>query len=135
MENVAKIKKKKLLIVEDDLENQKLLEVLLNKEFEVEVCDSEQTFYEQLKSNKFEIILIDISIRGRKDGLELTKELKHTSGYENVTVVCLTGHAYRKDKENALKAGVDVFLIKPINNDVLVNTLLEVGHMEKRIVL
>lgn len=124
-------KKKRILIVEDDLQNQKYLEVILNKEFEVAVCDSEQTFYEQLKHNQFDIFLIDISIRGSKDGLVLIKEIKNSPKYRNIPVVCLTGHAYRKDKENALKAGADAFLIKPIYFDDLRDALFEAGNWAK----
>ncbi len=123
--------KKKILVVEDDLQNQKFLEVVLSKEFEVDVCDSEQTFYEQLERKQFDIFLIDISIRGNKDGLQLIKEIKLFPDYADIPVICLTGHGYRKDKENAMKAGADAFLIKPIYYEDLINTILEVGNWVK----
>ncbi len=75
--------------------------------------------------------MIDISIRGCKDGLELTKEIKHSPEYKDIPVVCLTGHAFRKDKENAMKAGADAFLIKPIFYENLMEALLEAGHWVK----
>ncbi|MHB1688402.1 MAG: response regulator [Ignavibacteriaceae bacterium] len=126
MEDNYDVKKPKILITEDDFENQKFLEMFLKKNFVVEICDSDQTFYEHLKSTKFDVILMDISLRGKKNGLELTKELKHMPGYENIPIVCLTAHAFKKDRDNALEAGVDVFLTKPVENKVLLETLLEV---------
>ncbi len=118
-------KKLKLLVTEDDFENQKFLEMFLKRNFEVEICDSEQSFYEHLNKNKFDIILMDISLRGNKNGLELTKELRKMPGYENIPVVCLSAHAFKKDRDNAMNAGADVFLTKPVENKVLLNTLLE----------
>lgn len=118
-------KKPKLLITEDDFENQKFLEMFLKRKFDVEICDSEQSFYSCINQTKFDVVLMDISLRGNKNGLELTKELKKMPGYENVPVVCLSAHAFKKDRDNAMNAGVDVFLTKPVENKVLLNTLLD----------
>jgi len=117
--------KPKILVTEDDYENQKFLEMFLRRKFEVSICDSEHSFYDNLKKNKFDIILMDISLRGNKNGLELTRELRKIKGYEHVPIVCLSAHAFKKDRENALDAGVDVFLTKPVENHVLMNTLVE----------
>ncbi len=117
--------KPKLLVTEDDFENQKFLEMFLKRYFDVEICDSEQSFYDHLNKTKFDVILMDISLRGNKNGLELTSELRKMNGYENIPVICLSAHAFKKDRDNALNAGVDVFLTKPVENKVLLNTLLE----------
>lgn len=122
--------KPRILITEDDFENQKFLEMFLRKNFIVEICDSESSFYEHIKNSKFDIILMDISLRGNKNGLELTKELRKQPDYKNTPVVCLSAHAFKKDRDNALNAGVDVFLTKPVDNKVLMNTLLE--EVEKK---
>ena len=119
-------KKPAILIVEDDYENQRFLQLFLKKNFEVFICDSEQSFYEYLNNHKIDIILMDISLRGKKDGLQLTKEIKNVPEYQSIPVVCLTAHAFKQDKENALNAGVDIFLTKPINNSFLLKSLLEV---------
>jgi CheY-like chemotaxis protein len=117
--------KPRILITEDDYENQKFLKLLLRREFEVEICDSDTTFYEKIHGAKFDIILMDISLRGNKTGLELTRELKSNPEYKEIPIVCLTAHVFKKDRQNALDAGIDVFLTKPIDNKVLINTLLE----------
>jgi two-component system sensor histidine kinase BarA len=123
--------KPKILITEDDYENQKFLEMFLGRKFEVEICDSEQSFYEQLSRQHFDIILMDISLRGNKNGLELTRELRKKNDYEKVPVVCLTAHAFKKDMDNALDAGVDIFLTKPVENYVLMQTLVDALEIAK----
>ena len=125
MENSVQNTKPRILITEDDFENQKFLEMFLKRKFEVEICDSEKSFYEHLNNSKFDIILMDISLRGNKNGLELTEELRKMEEYKNIPVVCLSAHAFKRDRDNAMNAGVDVFLTKPVENSVLLNTLLE----------
>ncbi|MGE5363531.1 MAG: response regulator [Bacteroidota bacterium] len=117
--------KPKLLVVEDDFENQKFLQIFLKRKFDVQICDSEETFYEKLNNGVFDIILMDISLRGKKDGLQLTKEIRQLPNYKNLPVVGLSAHAFQKDKDNAYNAGVDVFLTKPVQNDVLMDTLVK----------
>ncbi len=122
--------KPKLLIVEDDYENQKFLQIFLKRKFDLEICDSSDTFYEKLSQSKFDIILMDISLRGKKDGLQLTQEIREMEEYKNLPIVGLSAHAFQRDKDNAYNAGVDIFLTKPVQNDVLMDTL--VRSLEKK---
>lgn len=124
--------KPRLLVVEDDYENQKFLEIFLKRKFDIKICDSSETFYNLLEQNDFDIILMDISLRGKKDGLQLTKELREKKKYKSVPVVALSAHAFQKDKENAYQAGVDMFLTKPIQNEVLMDTLVKVYNEKKK---
>jgi len=117
--------KPRLLVVEDDYENQRFLQIFLKRVFDLETCDSSDTFYEKLENFTFDIILMDISLRGKKDGLQLTRELREQDKYKNIAVVGLSAHAFQRDKDNAYDAGVDVFLTKPVQNDLLFNTLVE----------
>ncbi len=118
-------KKPKILITEDDFENQKFLEMFLKRNFDVYICDSAQSFYDNINNTKFDLVLMDISLKGNKNGLELTEELRKIPAYKNIPVVCLSAHAFKKDRENAFNAGVDIFLTKPVENKILLNTLLE----------
>lgn len=125
MNNFNPDKKYKILITEDDYDNQKFLKLLLKKEFEVEVCDSEVSFYKHLNNFQFDLIIMDISLKGKKNGLDLTRELKNDEKFNDIPVICLTAHAYKNDKENAINAGVDLFLTKPIENQFLINSIKE----------
>ncbi len=126
-------KKPRLLVVEDDYENQKFLQIFLKRKFEIDICDSSDSFYELIKDKQFDLILMDISLRGKKDGLQLTKELREMDNYKNVPVVALSAHAFQKDKENAYQAGVDMFLTKPIQNDVLMDSLLKASEKGREV--
>ena len=116
--------KPRLLITEDDFENQKLLTVFLTKYFNVDLCDSADSFYELLQKERYDIIVMDISIRGNKNGLDLTRELRNNPDYSNIPIVCYTAHAFNRDRINALDAGCDGYISKPTDIYVLLNELM-----------
>ncbi|OGU59219.1 MAG: hypothetical protein A2V66_11375 [Ignavibacteria bacterium RBG_13_36_8] len=117
--------KKKLLIIEDDSESLRFLQAYLRRYFEVSTCDSDEAFYEKMERENFDIILMDISIKGKKNGLELTREIKQSPRFTKIPVICYTAHALQKDRVNAIKAGCDLFLSKPIDNKILLNSLFD----------
>ncbi len=116
-------KKYRILIVEDDFENQKFLNIFLSRIFKTSVCDSETTFYKKIEEGDYDIILMDISLKGNKDGLQLIREIRKDPKRKDIPVVVLTAHAFQKDRENAFAAGADEFLTKPVMNDVLLKAL------------
>lgn len=118
--------KPKLLVIEDDYENQKLIETYLKRKFTISVCDSESTFYEKIKEDKYDVFLVDISLRGKKDGLQLVKELRESSEYSNAPIICISAHVFPKDRQNAFNAGVDEFLPRPIRNEDMLASIMEV---------
>jgi len=113
-----------LLIVEDDIENLKFLKILLKNNFQIESCDNAEDFMSILEQKNIDVILMDITIHGSKDGLQLTREIKNNSKYSHIPVVGLTAHAFQKDKLNAMRAGVDYFFTKPVDGILLRDKLL-----------
>jgi DNA-binding response OmpR family regulator len=122
---VDETKKPQLLITEDDFENRKFLELYLKRYFLVDVCDSSESFYYHIGQKNYDIILMDISIKGRKNGLELTREMKSNAEFRNIPIVCYTAHAFNKDRLNALDAGCDAYISKPADIRTLLNTLYD----------
>jgi|SRR3972149_11493016 len=105
---------KTVLIVEDDPLNQASLRITINKQYNVECCNSDNTFYKVLNSKKIDLILMDIALKGNKSGLQLTEELRKIPDYKNIPILCLTAHTKNIDEKNALSAGVNIFIRKPI---------------------
>ena len=125
--------KHKLLITEDDLQNQTLLAAYLSRHFDVSVCDSDSTFYKRLSENKFDVFLMDIAIKGNKDGLELVKELRNNNAYTETPIVCYTAHVLQRDRLNAYKAGCDLFIGKPLDNRILLESIKKIVESKPRI--
>ena len=127
---VTKINQPRLLITEDDYENRKFLEMYLKRYFDVDVCDSSDTFYYHIDKKSYDLILMDISIRGSKNGLDLTKELKNNPDRRDIPIICYTAHAFNKDRLNALDAGCDAYISKPSDVRTLLTTLVEMLKMK-----
>ena len=116
---------KTILIVEDDKLNQEALRISLKNKYKVETCDSEKPFFDKLSSGKIDLIIMDISLNGNKNGLELTKEIRNNLLYKNIPIICLTAHARKADEHNAFLVGVDVFITKPVNNNIVMKAIDE----------
>ncbi len=113
----------RLLFIEDDDLTQKMIRKIFEGEFAVETCASAEEFYQKYKSDSFDIVIMDISLKGEKHGIDLTKELKTLPAYSKTPILCLTAHAFQKDRTNAFHAGVDAFLTKPVQNSMLKETV------------
>lgn len=123
MVNTVDADKLKLLIVEDDFDNQRFLEFLLKRSFYIVLCDSAEQMYQELQEEKYDVVIMDISLKGKKNGLQLIRELRQSDTYKDAPIICLTAHAFYRDKENAINAGADVFLTKPIPNQALISSI------------
>lgn len=115
----------KILIVDDDFDTLMFLNLFLGKKFDVETCRTDEEFYKIINKWCYDLIIMDIAIKGKKDGLQITKELKNSAEYRSIPVLCISAHVMEKDKENALNAGVDKFLPKPVSNQLLMETINE----------
>ncbi len=122
---LKEVTKPRLLITEDDFENRKFLELFLKRYFIVDMCDSSEEFYSLMEKKNYDIILMDISIKGEKNGLELTREIKSDPARRDIPILCYTAHAFNKDRLNALDAGCDFYLSKPADIRTLLNSLAE----------
>jgi CheY-like chemotaxis protein len=112
-----------VLIVEDDLMNQTVIKKFLENRFDTVITDSSDNVPEILISKKIDIILMDISIQGKMNGLELTTVLKKSSEFSHIPIIAITAHVFDVDKVNALEAGCDNYLAKPFSQESLINMI------------
>ncbi len=115
--------KPRLLIVEDDTENQKYFELILNKTYELDYCESSISFYNLLADHNYSAIIMDIMLKGDKSGLDLIREIKRSVLYKDLPVLALSANVFSQDRAKALDAGADVYLTKPVNNRTLMSWL------------
>lgn len=112
-----------VLVVEDDPENLKFLKTPLSRYFNVLVCRSETEFFSSAISNRFDLILMDISLSGEKSGLKLIKSLREIPIFKTIPIICLSAHIAESDKMEALEAGANYYLRKPVQNKILIDTI------------
>ena len=118
-----------ILVVEDDAINQLYLKSQLKKDYEVIVASTAKKALEKLKTISVDLILMDISLQGGMNGLELTKLLKEDERYSKIQIIAVTGHASNEDRDRILSAGCDDYLAKPFQ----MNELLDKIKMNSKI--
>ena len=120
--------KRKVLIVDDNPMNMKLVRVLLTGEgYEVRTAADALEALDILKEWRPLLILMDIQLPGI-DGLELTRRLKADSATDRIIIIGLTAYAMKGDEERILAAGCDAYIAKPIDTRTLpgvIATLIE----------
>ena len=105
----------KILVVEDTPLNMELCRDLLEVAgYTVYEATDAQEAIEQVKQEKFDLILMDIQLPGM-DGLSVTRIIKGESINKDTPIVALTAYAMAGDKEKIDAAGCDGYLTKPIN--------------------
>jgi PAS domain S-box-containing protein len=114
----------KVLVAEDNPNNQKLIEILLSKiGVKTIIVSNGEEAVESYKKEKYDLILMDINMP-IMDGISATKIIKdlENSNYK-IPIVALTANSIAGDKEKYLAQGMDDYLSKPIEFDKLVSIL------------
>jgi len=109
----------KILVVEDNPSNMRLVSLILKKVgyLVLEAYDATKGI-EIAKSDDIDLILMDMRMPGM-DGYQATKELKKDEATKDIPVIALTAQAMEGDKKEILDAGCDAYLTKPINYKIL----------------
>jgi CheY-like chemotaxis protein len=114
-----------VLVVDDDPETQGFMRVLLGGRYDVRVASSGEEMRRQLAAaaGAVRLVLMDLSLKGGEDGLELTRALRKEEGWKKLPVVAVTAHAFATDRTKALAAGCDAYVEKPIDNERLLSLI------------
>lgn len=108
----------RILIVEDNLQLRQYLEEILQPFYEVQTVSNGLLALEQLEKSHFNLILSDVMMP-EIDGFELLKKVKGHKNWHQIPFLMLTARKKTEDKMNALRIGVDDYLIKPFDDEEL----------------
>ena len=116
----------KVLYIEDDIANLKVVENLLKKypHFELLSATNGRLGCEIAKRNLPDIILLDIHLPDM-NGYQVFKTILSNKEMQNIPVIALSADAMPCDIERGLAAGFKKYLTKPVNLHELVETLDE----------
>jgi CheY-like chemotaxis protein len=106
---------KKILIIDDNATNLKLMSVLLLGEgYKVSTAVDAAHAFTSVEQDRPDLILTDVQLPDM-NGLELTRRLKAAPATATIPVVAITAYAMSGDEEKALEAGCDAYVSKPID--------------------
>src|SRR5665647_116349 len=115
-------KKKRILVVDDDVTILKVFKNILEKEgYIVEAVDTGKAAAERIKKEKFNVCLIDVKLHDM-DGTELL--LKLAKNPETIKII-VTGFSSDEVGKKAADYGADDFLVKPVKPKELIATVRE----------
>ena len=111
----------KILVAEDNLPNQKLIQILLQKMgLDVTVVEDGQAAVEKALSETYDLILMDMQMP-ILDGYEATRQLREKS--YSVPIIAVTANAMVGDEKKCLEAGCEGYIPKPIDRQRLTEIL------------
>ncbi len=113
---------KKVLIAEDSSVIQNLTKKILQMQnFDISAAKNGQQVLDVLQENHFDIILMDINMPVM-DGMECTRNIRAMTDPEKarIPIIAITGNAQNYSIAEFKEAGIDDYLPKPLNFDVLV---------------
>ena len=115
---------KKLLLVEDNQVNQKVMVNTLTKLgfTDVDVAEDGVQAVEAFQRYKYDLILMDISMP-RKSGTEATREIRALGS--EIPIIAITANALKGDAERFIAAGMSDYISKPVDRRVLANMLIK----------
>ncbi|NOR75396.1 MAG: response regulator [Draconibacterium sp.] len=117
----------KILLIEDNLLNQKVVMYFLRKyKYDITTVIDGNDAVEVIINNNFDLILMDIMLPGM-NGFEITYEIrkfeKENKISKPVVIIALTAATYNNDRDKCILAGMDDYLSKPFTAEQLNNKI------------
>ena len=115
----------KILLVDDEPNILVAIEFLLAKEgYQIQKAFDGQQAIEKVESFHPNIIILDVMMPGL-DGFEVARRVRHMDGNDDIKIIFLTAKGTTQDKMKGYSTGGEYYLIKPFDNDELVNLVKE----------
>lgn len=104
-----------VMAVDDNPANLKLIGALLEEQVDhIVLCDSGEKSIHQARGQKLDIILMDIQMP-EIDGIRASEIIRELPQHVNTPIVAVTAHAIDGERERLIKAGMNDYLAKPID--------------------
>ena len=111
---------KRILIAEDNDSNYMLMSYILINHYEFFRARHGKEAVELAETETPDLILMDIKMP-IMDGMEATRLIK--AQHPDIPIIALTANAFDSDRQQALEAGCDDFLAKPVNAPLCLQTI------------
>jgi len=132
--DAAESSKPRVLLVEDNIVNQKVAEAVLRKiGCEADVASNGKEAIKALESQNYDVVLMDVQMP-ELDGFETTRIIRDpASSVRNheVPIIAMTAHAMKGDRERCLEAGMNDYVAKPVRFRELVEVISKYANIPR----
>nr|MBF0223633.1 response regulator [Desulfobulbaceae bacterium] len=115
-----------ILLVEDNIMNQKVALALLNKfDFLVDIANNGREAVDAARRKHYDLIFMDMQMP-EMDGIEATKIIRNCDSpvlNPNVPIISMTANATKNDRQKCYDAGMNAYLSKPIDPEELLSVI------------
>ncbi len=115
-----------ILLVEDNANTAKVVEIFLRRDYQVEVADTLELALSKARMVPLDAVLMDININSRYTGVDLLCMLRELPGCEKLPAVAFTAYALPGERERFLQLGFDDYQGKPFTRQDLLATVARV---------
>ena len=116
---------RRILIVEDEPINREIGQAILHDlGLVVEVAEDGVEAVELVREKSYDLILMDMQMPNM-DGVEATRLARQLPNGRTVPIIAMTANAFAEDKARCLNAGMSDFITKPVEPQLLFETLLK----------
>lgn len=120
------MQRKKILVVEDNLDNRRILVYRLKRmgDFDIVEAGNGEEALDRVRVDKPDLIFMDLKMPVM-DGWEATRQIRGLPSGKEIPIVALTAQAMAGDEQKALAAGCDDYIPKPIVDPSVVREKVE----------
>lgn len=114
----------KLLVVDDNPINQKLLYYSLKRNFDIELANNGLEAVNILDNKRFDVVLMDLMMPVM-DGAEATLRIRESENHRNkyIPIIFVTTNDFENERTRCMESGADDYIIKPLNINNLISKI------------
>lgn len=113
-----------LLVEDNDLNSEIAEEILHSVGLNVDLAETGIEAVEKVKSQAYDLILMDMHMP-KMDGLQATRAIRALPGCETMPILAMTAAVFDEDRLRCEQAGMNGFITKPIDRQILFTTLCQ----------
>jgi len=116
---------KRILVVEDQVDNRQILrDLLASADYEITEAENGEEALAAVAKQRPDLILMDIQLP-IMDGYEATRRIKANPAWKDIPIIVVTSYALSGDEDKARDAGCDAYVTKPYSPRLLLAKIRE----------